>query len=137
MLCKRRTSLSGVIAAVIFAVALVGCGGGNSSPSSSTGTPAGSESEVKTILVFKHEPPSPSPSVNKLHAGLEGGHLPAGSTKGMVMTDEDCAPDQHGVSHCRNLVRLDSGQTVVLRHPHNMTYVPCLEPGERVVLRRA
>jgi hypothetical protein len=136
MLRKSSTSLIGAFAVLVFAVALAGCGG-DSSSAPSTSAQSGEEVAVKTILVFNHEPASPSPSTMKLHAGLEKGHLPGGEVGGMVMTDEDCAPDEHGVSHCRNLVRLDSGQTVALRHPHNMTYVPCLEPGERVVLRRA
>jgi hypothetical protein len=54
-----------------------------------------------------------------------------------VLTDEDCEPDAQGISHCRNVVRLPDGSKVVLRHPHAMMEVECMEPGEKVLLRRA
>jgi hypothetical protein len=50
-----------------------------------------------------------------------------------VMTDTECAPDAHMISRCRNVVRAD-GRRIVLRHPHDMSKVPCLAPGERVRL---
>jgi hypothetical protein len=87
--------------------------------------------------VFDSEPAEPSPSPTTLHAGLEEGQLPAGTVEAMVLTDENCAPDPQGISHCRNEVQLASGQTVVLRHSHDMQLVPCLAPGEEVLLRRA
>jgi len=54
-----------------------------------------------------------------------------------VLTDEDCAPDPSGISHCRNALRLEDGRTIVVRHPHDMRQVPCLTPGERVVVKPA
>jgi hypothetical protein len=51
-----------------------------------------------------------------------------------VMTDSDCAPDARMISRCRNLMRLAGGRQIVLRHPHDMTRVPCLAPGEQVRL---
>lgn len=132
-----RGRMIGVYAAAILTLALVGCGGGeSSSPASGQATGHSGMSDVRTVLVFSQEP-SPSPSQQRLHAGLEKGKLPSGMVMGTVLTDEDCAPDRQGISHCRNLVRLASGRTIVLRHPHNMTKVPCLAPGERVHLRRA
>ena len=92
---------------------------------------------MRTVLVFGKEPASPSPSATNLHAGLEKGKLPGGQVVGTVLTDEDCAPDAHGISHCRNAVRLPGGSKIVLRHPHAMMDVPCLEPGEKVLLHRA
>ena len=53
---------------------------------------------------------------------------------GEVMTDSECTPDAQMISRCRNVVRLASGETIVLRHPHDMTKIPCLAPGERVRL---
>jgi hypothetical protein len=38
------------------------------------------------------------------------------------------------ISRCRNEVSLADGTRVVLRHPHNMSKVPCLAPGEHVRL---
>lgn len=137
-----RTPLIGVCAATVLVVAFVGCGGGGSSSSSSS-SPAGAQAteatddgKMRTVLVFDRQP-APSPSVTNLHAGLEDGQLPGGPVEATVLTDEDCAPDEQGISHCRNAVRLASGQTVVLRHSHDMHQVPCLAPGERVLLRRA
>jgi hypothetical protein len=133
-----RIRLIGACAATILVVALVGCGGGgpSSSSSSQTGEETTAADGMKTVLVFNHVP-APSPSVTNLHAGLEEGKLPDGPVVGTVLTDEDCMPDQQGISHCRNVVRLSGGKTIVLRHPHEMHQVPCLAPGEKVLLRRA
>ncbi len=138
----HRISLIGVCAATILVVALAGCGGGSpSSTSTASSSPTGEEGTTaaqvtKTVLVFNHEP-APSPSPVMLHAGLEKGKLPKGAVMGTVLTDEDCAPDARGISNCRNVVRLPGGSKIVLRHPHAMMEVPCLEPGEKVLLRRA
>lgn len=131
--------LVGALGAAIFVVALVGCGGGSPTSSSSSATTAEKSTaanEMRTVLVFDHVS-APSPSATDLHAGLEKGKLPAGRVVGTVLTDEDCMPDQQGISHCRNVVRLAGGGTVVLRHPHEMHLVPCLAPGEKVLLRQA
>ncbi len=137
-----RTRLIGAFAATILAVALAGCGGGNSSSSSSsssssrTGEEATAADGMRTVRVFDQEP-APSPSAANLRAGLEKGALPDGPVEATVLTDEDCMPDRQGISHCRNRVRLAGGGIVVLRHPHDMHQVPCLAPGEKVLLRRA
>lgn len=133
-----RTHLIGAFAASILVVALVaGCGGGVSTPAGAQATGATDDGAMRTVRVFDREPASPSPSATNLHAGLEKGALPKGQVVATVLTDEDCAPDRKGISHCRNEVSLPSGQIVVLRHPHAMHHVPCLAPGERVLLRRA
>jgi hypothetical protein len=132
----RRTPLIGIYAATVLVVALVAAGcGGDSSSSTSTGAQA-SGVPAKTVLVFDREP-SPSHSPTHLRTGLLKGQLPDGPVQATVLTDENCAPDRQGISHCRNAVRLAGGGIVVLRHPHEMHHVPCLEPGETVLLRRA
>ena len=78
--------------------------------------------------------PAPSASASALSALLERGRMPDGPTTAEVMTDTDCAPDAAMVSRCRNEVRLPDGSRMVLRHPHDMSEVPCLAPGERVRL---
>jgi hypothetical protein len=68
---------------------------------------------------------------------IVSGTIPADVTRLTVVTDENCQPDQHGVSHCLNRVAYQSAQGIgeaVLRHNHRMTEVPCLAPGETVVL---
>lgn len=130
--------LTGAWAATVLVVALAGCGGG--APGSPSSSQAGEEATagggMRTVRVFDHVP-APSPSATDLHAGLEQGALPDGPVVATVLTDEDCAPDSQGISHCRNAARLAGGGIVVLRHPHEMEQVPCLAPGEKVLLRRA
>ena len=65
---------------------------------------------------------------------LEEGTMPDRPMMAEVMTDSECAPDARMISRCRNVVRLASGRQIVLRHPHDMTTIPCLAPGERVRL---
>jgi hypothetical protein len=78
--------------------------------------------------------PMPSASERRLSAMLEQGRMIGAPTPAEVLTDTDCAPDAGMVSRCRNEVRLPDGSTIVLRHPHDMSRVPCLAPGEHVVL---
>ena len=78
--------------------------------------------------------PMPSAHERRLSAMLEQGRMPEGPMMAEVLTDTDCAPDEHMISHCRNEMRLPDGRTIVLRHPHDMHTVPCLAPGEQVLL---
>jgi hypothetical protein len=66
---------------------------------------------------------------------LAKGTMPRRPTTATVLTDTDCAPDQNGVSHCSNILRLVSGRRITVRHDHKMMNDPCLSPGERVRLR--
>ena len=54
--------------------------------------------------------------------------------RAVVLTDTRCTPDAHGVSHCLNRMRLADGTVVTARHDHMMMNMPCLSPGEHVVL---
>jgi hypothetical protein len=69
-----------------------------------------------------------------MSAMLEEGVMPTGPMMAEVVTDSDCAPDEQMISRCRNVVRLKDGSELVLRHPHNMSEVPCMAPGEMVRL---
>jgi hypothetical protein len=132
-----RTCLIGIGVVALLVIPLAGCGGGGTSPSSSAPAGHGATAEgLRTVLVFD-QAGAPSPSLTTLHAGLEEGALPSRPAVGTVLTDEDCAPDRQGISHCRNEVSVAGGGVVVLRHPHDMRQVPCLAPGEKVLLRRA
>lgn len=135
-----RVHLMAACAATILVVVLAGCvdGHSRSSQRGAQAPPAQvpSKNKLKTVRVFSHEP-APSPSPTDLRAGLEKGKLPHGTVEATVLTDENCAPDRRGISHCRNRLRLAGGGTVILRHPHDMNKVPCLTPGEKVLLRRA
>jgi len=63
------------------------------------------------------------------------GRVPRSAATATVLTDGNCEPDRYGVSHCLNKLRLDGGETLVVRHDHNMGNDPCLAPGERVAVR--
>jgi len=68
----------------------------------------------------------PSAGERDLSATVVEGELPAARTPGEVLTDTDCTPDEEMISRCRN--------EVVLRHPHDLTKVPCLAHGEPIRL---
>ena len=91
---------------------------------------------LRTLLVFRGAEPSPSEGT-ALRAQLLDGRVPAGRKVGVVLTDADCAPDAQGISHCTNALRLPNGSTLTVRHPHSMAAVPCLTPGERVLVSLA
>lgn len=93
------------------------------------GTALPAQRQVQLSLVM----PPPSSS-DGLHAKLVSGTMPAAATQATVLSDEECQPDARGVSHCLNRLRLWDGSEIQLRHPHVMTKVPCLAPGERVRL---
>ncbi|HXG76122.1 MAG TPA: hypothetical protein VNJ53_06100 [Gaiellaceae bacterium] len=78
--------------------------------------------------------PRPSAAARRLSAMLEEGAMPARPVPARVLTDTQCAPDERMISRCRNELRLADGRTIVVRHPHDMRSIPCLAPGERVLL---
>lgn len=78
--------------------------------------------------------PMPSSHARRLSAMLEKGRMPQGSTTGEVISDTECTPGADSISRCRNEMLLADGSTMILRHPHNMAYIPCLAPGETVRL---
>ena len=55
-------------------------------------------------------------------------------TRALVLTDSRCNPDMAGVSHCLNQMRLANGTVATVVHNHRMMTMPCLTPGEHVVL---
>jgi hypothetical protein len=65
---------------------------------------------------------------------LETGAMPREPMMAEVLTDSDCAPDEQMVSRCRNGMQLRDQRRIVLRHPHDMSSVPCLAPGEQVLI---
>ena len=102
-----------------------------------TTTGAG-EDEIRTVAVFTgpHQP-RPSKPGSLVRVQLKHGQLPAEESPGTVVSDEDCAPDARGVSHCRNRIRLANGEQLEVTHSHEMREVPCLAPGEQVMVRPA
>src|SRR5919106_6193515 len=113
---------------LLLALALAGCGG-----SSEAETPVPhlvpESAPLRTVLVGKHGAPDAG---GPIRAGLLEGRMPTAATTAVVLTDEDCAPDFAGISHCRNELRLANGTRIAVRHHHDMQRYSCLSPGEKV-----
>ena len=75
--------------------------------------------------------PGISGETGPLMTTLVRGQYPEGATHATVRTDENCAADGEGVSHCLNELDL-GGTTIVVQHHHKMSLTPCLTPGETV-----
>jgi hypothetical protein len=76
---------------------------------------------------------TPLPSAHARRLGnARGGAMPGGPMTAKVLTDTLCTGRADG-SRCRNDAAAD-GSRIVLRHPHDMSEVPCLAPGEDVLL---
>lgn len=58
-----------------------------------------------------------------------------GATRGVVLTDSDCAPDARGLSHCHSIISLQNGARIQIQNNHRMSIHRCLQPGETVVVQ--
>lgn len=144
MRIPRLTLVAALAVGTAATIALIA---GNSSstptaPRPAKQAPAGDTSHrqpelIRTLAVTSRAEPAPSAHPDHMRALLLDGRLPPGVVKATVLTDENCAPDANGVSHCRNELRLPGGETIVVRHPHRMDQVPCMVPGETVRVGRA
>lgn len=88
---------------------------------------------LRTVSV-SYAMPMPSVRARSLSAMLIEGRLPKTPMMAEVLTDTECTPDANMISRCRNEMRLANGETIVVRHPHDMRHIPCLAPGEQVRL---
>lgn len=95
--------------------------------------PHGVALPAERTVQLSYTMPGPSAS-DGLHAKLIAGEMPSTAVEATVLSDEDCAPNGLGISHCLNRLRLGDGTEIVVRHPHDMDVVPCLSPGENVRL---
>jgi hypothetical protein len=139
-----KLSLAAALAAVaVAAAAIVLTAGGSPTTPAPGGHASGPDASyqrpafVRSLAVTTTGEPAPSAHPQRMRALLLAGRLPAGVVTATVLTDEDCAPDAQGVSHCRNKLRLPSGKTIEVRHPHRMHDVPCMTPGESVRVGQA
>jgi len=87
---------------------------------------------VRSVLVVNGPSAEVSQPGKPLRTVLKNGKMPSARTMATVLSDENCAPDARGISHCSNRLRMDDGSEVTVTHPHRMSEVPCLSPGERV-----
>ncbi len=92
---------------------------------------------MRTLLVSVRREPAASLPGTTMRALRLSGPVPAAAVAGTVISDEDCAPDAKGISHCLNKVRMANGGMLTVRHAHRMADVPCMAPGERVLVRAA
>lgn len=116
--------------AALAVLLLVSCAGGDGA-GGGAGPAAQPASGLRTVAVERGAVP-PSRPDGRLRARYLSGTLPGSAVEATVVTDEDCAPDEAGISRCLNRIRLPSGRMLAVRHPHDMSTVPCLAPGERV-----
>jgi hypothetical protein len=94
-------------------------------------------SDTRTLVVAAAGTSEVSPVGGPMYASYLDGTMPAGPMMATVLSDANCAPDAEGVSHCLNRLRLDGGGELTVRHNHRMIEVPCLSPGERVLVEPA
>ena len=130
----NRTRL--LIAAFVGLLVLGGSAfalGRSTQPDQAAVDPHGTALPAERRVQLSRVMPSPS-DFDGLHAKLIGGTMPTAPTQATVLTDEQCEPDDLGISHCLNRLRLPDGSEIQVRHPHNMDAVPCLAPGENVQL---
>ena len=90
--------------------------------------------EAARTVAISATMPEPSAHARRLSAMLVSGVMPHQPMMAEVLTDTECAPDAQMVSRCRNEMELADGRRIVVRHPHDMSNVPCLAPGEKVRL---
>ena len=134
-------SLLGV-AVITLAVAVVYAQGSSCTHLAKVGKPPGQ------LVVIASGPFPRAPKVaardclrsSQCQNGLDGtvlvqlvkGTAPVDTQIATVLTDQNCTPDEQGISHCLNEVEMANGSTLVVRDNHNMMNNPCLSPGERV-----
>lgn len=86
----------------------------------------------------------PGSSIHSWYANGTDGHyiapvingsmqsLAPGSRVGTVLTDTNCTPDAHGLSHCHNSIAFGDGSQITIQDNHQMSRHRCLRPGEQV-----
>ncbi len=134
---KSGLSLVGVVLGLGLLIGFLGSIGEqtDSIPESSV---APSAQQLRAVAVYSTaDEPSPSTPGSPIRVKIERGRLPQGQSRGTVVTDENCEPDAEGISHCLNRIRFDGGESIEVRHPHDMSKVACLAPGEEVEVQLA
>nr|WP_319516856.1 hypothetical protein [uncultured Cohaesibacter sp.] len=66
---------------------------------------------------------------------LEGTLPEAGkSVTAKVLSDSNCAPDEEGINHCENVIKMPDGSKLVGIDNHRMSVNRCLRAGEKVTI---
>lgn len=145
---SRRSALPGLaIAAVSLVLVVIAIGAAVSRPQAKVTMPPPAQAAVphfidvkapgepRTVVVggMSDSLPGTSNAAGYLMTNLRSGQIPAGATTATVLTDTNCEPDADGVSHCLNDLQIGN-VVVTVQHHHQMHSVPCLSPGETVML---
>jgi hypothetical protein len=125
---RRSVDVLGV-KTFILAAALVGALVTAGFPLFST-SPAQAFSAQRSLRVDR---PEKGAGARVTHVRLISG-LVRHRMRAVVLTDTRCNPDMNGVSHCLNRMRLADGHLILVVHDHRMMDMPCLSPGEHVLV---
>lgn len=134
---KRIASVLAATAVLIIAIVAVARMQTAPAPSSSGPVPHYQTSSARQ-LAFS-EQPIVSKGSGPVVVQLVSGAIPADVAGVTVLTDENCQPDQDGVSHCLNRIQFTSSQgsgEATVQHHHRMAEESCLTPGETLTLIR-
>ncbi len=102
-------------------------------------TTAVSHYRTADVRIAITDGPVVSRNQDPVYVELDSGVIPEDVSMLTVLTDENCTPDEQGVSHCLNRVEYATAsgvQNAVLRHHHNMAEEPCLTPGQTLEIVR-
>ncbi len=134
---RRRLALTWMLGALVASVLIAGLVL-LARPQTHVAPSAGASAAPAGLRVVQlTTAPDAASSDTQTIAVLLAGAMPRGTVKATVTSDENCAPDAQGYSHCSNDLRLPDGSVLHLRHNHPMATVACLAPGEKVLVRRA
>ena len=123
------------LAMILFVVILIAGGRQDSHADPGTAVPH-FQTALERRVMFT-DTAQVSRNQDPVYVQLVSGAIPPDATRLTVLTDENCAPDREGVSHCINRVAFQTTQgsgEAVLQHHHRMSEESCLAPGESVVI---
>ena len=125
-------ALGGAIIGAVGLAFAVGALSGRGEPQTASSSAPTADSSRRLIVSKTDDGVSTTP--RSLRATLVSGSLPAQPVTATVLTDENCNPDEAGISHCLNSLRMPDGSVAQVRHHHPMSTVACLTPGEHVTV---
>lgn len=138
---KRLTiPLLGILAiAAVVLAAVFSLAGGDPAAERAAVSTAVPQYRTADVRIQITDDPVVSRNQDPVYVQLESGVIPDDVTMLTVLTDEDCTPDEQGVSHCLNRVEYATAsgtQGAALRHNHKMSEEPCLTPGQTLEIVR-